>query len=152
LARGVFFPPRQRAFDASPVHAQPPLLPQLLCKSGSTEIEIFRLLFLKELHDLRTQLVCPSGTSFLRQQPHKTVLLKRALRFIKRRPGETELGGSLGNAPSLYRHLAQHLVLHLHQIVGVEEIVCAEQIVADAPRARIEAAMLTQCRCLPRVF
>jgi hypothetical protein len=66
LAREVFFPPRQSAFDASPVHAQPPLFPQLLCKSGSTEIGIFRLLFLKELHDLLTQLACSPGTTLLR--------------------------------------------------------------------------------------
>src|SRR5271163_2807751 len=97
-----FFPPRQSAFDASPVDAQPPLLPQLLRKSGSTEIGIIRLLFLKELHDLLTQLVCPSGTTLLRQQPYKTVLLKRGLRFIERRPRETELCCSLGDAASLY--------------------------------------------------
>jgi hypothetical protein len=152
LAGKVFFPPRQSAFDASPVHAQPPLFPQLLCKSGSTKVGIFRLLFLNELHDLLTQLVCPPGTTLLRQQPCKTILLERGLRFIKRRPRETELGGSLGNAASLYRHLAQHLVLHLHQILGVEEIVGAEQIVANALRARIEATVLAQCRCLTRVF
>ena len=86
------------------------------------------------------------GPRFSGTSPRQAVLLERSLRFVKRRPRKTELGGCFGHAAALHQHLAQHLVFHLHQIVGIEERVSPEQIIADRIEQRIQAAMLTQCR------
>ena len=86
----------------------------------------------------------PPRASFLGNQPQQAALLEGRLRLIKRRPGQAELGRGFGHAATLHKHLAQHLVFHLHKVGRVEELTGPEQLMANRLRVRIQAAMLTQ--------
>src|SRR5260370_28629172 len=76
--------------------------------------------------------------------------LEDLLCLVKRGPGDTESGGSSGHAATFHQNLAEHFVFHLHQIVGIKELVGPEQLMANFLRSRIKAPMLTQRLLLAR--
>src|SRR5260370_26106157 len=77
-------------------------------------------------------------------------LLEDLLCLVKRGPGETEIGGSFGHAAAFHQNLAEHFVFHLHQIVGIKELVRPEQLMANFFWSWIQTPMLTQRLLLAR--
>src|SRR5882762_5499328 len=145
-----FLPTCQSTLDAPTVNAKPSFRPEPVPKSGAAQRGILLFRRVKEFHHFRAQLVCPSRAASLGNQSQEAALLEDFLCLVKRRPGETEIGGSFGDAGALHQNLAQHFVFHLHQIVGIKELVRPEQLMANFLRSRIKAPMLTQRLLLAR--
>ena len=82
-------------------------------------------LLLEEGHHGGGELVAAAGTGPDRQQAGQTRRLPGRLGGVEGRPGEAEGGGGLGDRLAVGQHAAQHLVLDLDQVAGVEEGVAA---------------------------
>jgi len=131
-----------RAFlDAARVHLNlepfPDGLGQLLRSPGS----ICGSLLGHELHHLGGQLVAALRAALVRKQAEESVLLKGCLRLIKRWTGKPEGIRGLADGVFVEMNLAQHFVLYLHQVVGIEEVAAVEQGKGDSLRMRVESAM-----------
>lgn len=122
-ARGVLPPffPRQGAFDAARMDREAELGADRSCECAGSRWMFVRHLRLDERHDLGSELVRAAGPASLRQQASKTLLREGRLGLVVRRTREAKKRSGLGLLGSLDADLAQHLVLHLHKIPGVEE-------------------------------
>jgi len=80
-----------------------------------------------ELHNSGSKLVATFWAPLVGQESGQAALLEGELRLIKRRPREAELAGRLRNALALDTDLSQHLVFHLHQVVGIEKLAVLEE-------------------------
>lgn len=136
--------PQQLALDAARVHLNlEPLadgLGQLLGSQGS----IHSSLLSNERHNLAGQLVAALRTAFERNQAEESFLLKGCLRLIKRRARKSEGVGGLADGSFVDVNLAQHLVLDLHEIVGIEEVAVLEQRIGDSFWMRVESAVTAE--------
>lgn len=94
-----------------------------------------------ELHNLGGQLVAALRAALVRKQAEQPVLLKGCLRLIERRTGKPEGVGGLADGVFVDVNLAQHLVLDLDQIGGIEEVAAVEQGKGDSLRMRVESAL-----------
>ena len=99
---------------------------------------------LDKFHDLGSQLVRPAWPSFLRDQAGEASLLEGRLCLVKRRAGETERGGGLAHRILFHFDAAQHLVLDLEQVPGIEEFVVLEQPGRDRLGMGVEGSLLSQ--------
>src|SRR6267378_1199412 len=88
----------QSTLDAPTVNAKPSFPPEPVPKSGAAQRWILLFRRVKELHHFRAQFVCPSRPAPLGNRSQEAVLLEVFLSLLKRRPGETETGGSFGDA------------------------------------------------------
>lgn len=79
--------------------------------------------------------------TFVREQAEHTVLLKCRLRLIKGGARESEIVRSFADGLLIDVNLAEHLVLDLQQVVGIEEIAVLKQRMSDRFGLRIERAM-----------
>ena len=118
----MFFLPQQLALDAARMHLKlepfPDGLGQLLRGQGRIAGSLLR----NELHNLGGQLVAALRAAFVRKQAEESVLLKGCLRLIKRWPRKPAGVRRLADGVFVDLNLAQHLVLDLHQVVGIEEV------------------------------
>lgn len=137
----AFFLPQQLALDAARMHLNlepfADRLGQLLRGQGS----ICGSLLGNELHYLGSQFVAALRAAFVRKQAEESVLLKGCLRLIERWTGKPEGVRGLADGVFVDMNLAQHLVLDLHQVVGIEEVAVLEQRISDSLRMRVESAM-----------
>ena len=67
----------------------------------------------------------------MREQTEHSVLLKHRLRLVKRGAREAKGPRGLADGVLVDVNLAQHLVLDLQQVVGIEEIVVLKRGVGD---------------------
>jgi len=93
---------------------------------------------------LRVELVRPLGAARLGQQARQALAPERRFGLVERRARHTEERGGLGFGGVLDPHMAQHLVLGLDQIAGIEEIARAEQWGAYALGMAIENALAVE--------
>ncbi len=118
----AFFLPQQLALDAARMHLNlepfPDGLGQLLRGQG----RICGSLLGNELQNLGGQLVAALRATLVRNQAEQTVLLKGCLRLIERRARKPESVGGLADGAFVDVNLAQHLVLDLHPVGGIEEV------------------------------
>ena len=82
---------------------------------------VFAPVGVQRSHHLVRQLVGSPGAPFPGQQTWKPPTFERLLGLVEDRPGEAEGRNRRRDCRRLYPHASQHLVLHLHQVVGVEE-------------------------------
>lgn len=82
---------------------------------------VFQMSF-DERHRLEVELVRPLGPTLLRNEPCQTIASKRGLGLIEGRPGNAEQRCSVGLRCAVDADMAQHLVLDLNQVAGVEEV------------------------------
>ena len=75
-----------------------------------------------KIHYFAGQLVPSLRTAFVRQQAEHTVLLKCRLRLVEGGARESESVRGFADGLLIYVNLAEHLVLDLQQVVGIEEI------------------------------
>ena len=94
-----------------------------------------------ELHHLGSQLVAALRAALVRKQAEESVLLKGCLRLIERWTGKPEGACGLADGVFVDLNLAQHLVLDLQQVFGIEEVAVLEQRISDGFRMRVESAV-----------
>jgi hypothetical protein len=137
----TIFLPQQPALDAARMYLNLESLAdglgQLLCGQGS----ICNLLLSYELHNLAGQLVAALRTPLERKQAKESALLKGCLRLIERRAGKPEGARGFADGAFVDVDMAQHLVLDLHQVVGIEEVAVLEQRIGDGFRMWVESAV-----------
>jgi hypothetical protein len=75
------------------------------------------------------------------QQSRKSGVPKTLLNLVKRHPRETKAGGCLSGRLPFAKDPAQHFVLHLHQIAGVEEELTLKQRILHPLGMGVEAAI-----------
>jgi len=97
-----------------------------------------------ECEDLLGELVRLLGTALVWHQAGKTVLLEGRLCLVERWPRKTEICRRIRHGLSFGPHAAQHLVLDLDQIPGIEEAVLGKQRIGDCAGPRIEGSLLLQ--------
>ncbi len=90
-----------------------------------------------------------SWSALLRKQAREASLLERSLRLIKRWPRESEGFRRLIDRRFVDLDQAEHFVLDLQQIVGIEKLVAPEGFVLDVLWPRIERALLQSQGIIP---
>ena len=75
--------------------------------------------------------MCSAGARTFGNQARQPLILESGLGLVEGHAGESEGRRSLGDRPPLGLHATKHLVLHLDQIVGIEELALDEQRVGD---------------------
>ena len=94
-----------------------------------------------KIHYFAGQLVPSLRAAFVREQAKHPVLLKCRLRLVEGGAGESESVRGFADGLLIHVNLAEHLVLDLQKVVGVEEIAVLKQRVSDRFGLRIERAM-----------
>jgi hypothetical protein len=80
----------------------------------------------------------------LRQQSRHAVALEHGRGLVEGGPRQAEQAGGLGLGDAFLLCVSKHLVLHLHQVVGVEEPTSLEPCSAYPLRLGVEHAGLAQ--------
>ena len=98
------------------------------------------------------ELVCTTRPGAGGNEPGQPAGIERSGRLVERGAGQAEGGGSATHGVALDSDPANHLVLDLDQIPGVEEVRGREAVVGDRFRVGVQASLGTQCphlRILP---
>jgi hypothetical protein len=93
-----------------------------LCQLSEAQRRLRCSLLHQKLHHLQVQFVAASWASLQWKQAGQPRLLEGGLRMIERGTGEPEGLRRSSNRLVVDLNLPEHLVLHLHHIVGVEEV------------------------------
>ena len=80
----------------------------------------------------------------MRQQARQALASKHGLSDVEDRSREAERSGRFDDRACCDLHAAQHLVLDLEQVVGIEEGVAAEQRIDDRIWMRMDCARHSQ--------
>lgn len=131
----------QLALNAAGMHLQTESLLDRIGQLLNGERSIRRSLLGDELHDLGGQLVATLWPALVRKQTGKSVLAKSCLRLVEGWPGQSEGFGGLADGVLVDVNLAQHLVLDLGEIVGIEEVGGLKQRMGDGFRMGVEGAV-----------
>jgi hypothetical protein len=126
--------PQQAPLNAPRVHLNPEPLVDGLGRLLGGERGIDGSLLGDKLHHLGGEFVPTSWAAFVQKQAEYAVPLKRGPSLIERRAEEAEGVGGLADRTLVDVNLAQHLVLDLHQVVGVEEAAVVKQRMGDGSR------------------
>ena len=89
-------------------------------------------------------LVATFGAPETWHKSDQTVCRKRALCLVESRPGEAKGGGDIADRHAVDTVASHHLVTDLHQILGVEERIAAEQRVANGFGVWVERTVARQ--------
>ena len=109
------------------------------CQLGVGGLEIDN-----EGHHLVRDLVATFGAPQSWQESDQTVCRKRALCLVEGRPREAKGGRDVADRHAIDTVAPHHLVADLHQILGVEERIAAEQGIANSFGIWIERAVARQ--------
>jgi hypothetical protein len=123
-------------------------LPEDLFEDGHhSHVRILPTELIHERQYVVRQLMGTSGTALLRYQTGETMGLESFLGRIERGPREPIRGGGLIDRPGVLLDTPNHLVLHLNEILGIEEGVVEEELVLNHFRFSVEHALPSQgCR------
>ena len=125
---------QQAAFDASWMHLGPkPLLDQAR-QFRRPHGWLLLACFDEEGQDLVGQFVRLRRAPFVGHQAGDPMFLEGFQRLIEGGPGETESRRGASYRMALALHAAQHLVLDLDQISGIEEAALDKQGIGDRAR------------------
>ena len=123
----------------------PKVLRDALDQFLEREVRFFRAACPHKIQHRFGEFVGTLWTAFVRQQSIETVFPQRPVGFVVGDPGKSESVRGTGHGPAVAVNPAQHLVLHLHKIVGVEEGGFLEQGIADPLGLGIEGVVVSQC-------
>jgi hypothetical protein len=99
---------------------------------------------LDEVHDCGRQLVSTSRTRTLGNQSRQAFPLESGEYLVVGHTRKTEVACRLGHRLPLHAHPAEHLVLHLDQVLGIEESVFLEQPIVYLSGTPIQRARLPE--------
>lgn len=140
----LFFFPRQSAFDTAGVYGQTQLGPDRPGQRASPWWALGVYLGIDERHHLGSELVGTPWAALLRQQSGESVLRKRRFGLIERGTGNTKEGCRLRLLHTLEADLAEHLVLHLHQVARIEEPIALEPGRPHSLRMPVQCTLLLE--------
>ena len=80
----------------------------------------------------------------MEEQRGEAATRKRLLRLVERGPGEAKGACGMCDGSPVGLHTPDHLVLHLEQVSGIEELRLAEQVVGDALGPGVERSALAE--------
>jgi len=98
----------------------------------------------QDIEDLVREFVGSLRPWLVRDKAGEAAAGESLLSLVESGAGEAELGGALANRGPLPAHPAQHLVLDLDEISGIEEVTGAKQRVFDPLGVPVQAAALVQ--------
>src|SRR5580704_9846653 len=147
----TFFFPQKLPFDAAGVHLNMKVLLHQVGQLSEAQRRLPHSLCHQELDHLSGELVTTSRTPLQGNQPRQPSFLERRLRLIERGPGKTKLVGRLRNRVVVDMDLPEHLVLHLVQVVGIEEVAVLKQGMEYILRTKVEGAVSPQGGLLVRI-
>jgi len=136
-----FFFRQQPALNAARMHLNSKPLLNGLGQLFGGEPRILGSLLDHKIHYFAGQLVPSLRATFVREQAEHPVLLKCRLRLVEGGARESESMRSFADGLLIHVNLAEHLVLDLQEVVGIEEIAVLKQRVSDRFGLRIERAM-----------
>ena len=113
------------------MHPHPKALLHLAHQRGGTDTSLFGTSALEKGDHLGGELVATTRPAFLRQQTREPFALPRCPCLVERRARQAEGSRCGGDGVTLGLDTAQHLVLDLEQVTGVEEVVLVEQRIGD---------------------
>ena len=96
-----------------------------------------RALLEHEVQDGRRKFVRSVRATLAGNQSRKALLRNRTLGLIERRPRQPERRSRFGDGSFVDLYTAEHLVLHLQQVLRIEEVGRLEQGIGDGLRMRI---------------
>src|SRR5579883_3410131 len=134
----------QTALDTARMDIGAEMFPDKPRQFGRPKRRFFLDLLPNEGHDLVGELVRVPGAARAGHQADEAGLLESRQRLIKGRPRKTETGRRLRQRLAVGLDAAQHLVLDLDQVAGIEEFVLEKQLVADLLGAWVEASLLLE--------
>jgi hypothetical protein len=126
-----FLMTQQAAFDASWMDLVPKTLLDQAHQFRRSHRRIFLACLDDEGQDLVGQLMRLRGAALVGNEAGEPALLESGLRLIERGPGEAESRRGASHRMALALHAAQHLVLDLDEISGIEKAVLGKQRVGD---------------------
>ena len=137
----AFFFARQSAFDTAGVDRHAQRRADSSGEGAGSRWALAAHLRVDKCHHLGGELVGALRAALLGQQPGQSLLCERGFGLIEGGAREAEHGGGLGLACALDSYLAQHLVLHLHEIAGIEETMTLEQRSVNAFGMTVQGAL-----------
>src|SRR6266571_4334431 len=121
------------------------ILLESVCQLGGVQRGIGLQRLFESVDGLLGELVRTLRSWTLRDQTRQPLRLEDRLGLIKGRSREAEIGGCLADRLAILPHPAQHLVLDLDQVAGVEEVIAgSEGGVANRLRSRIQSMLAAQ--------
>ena len=111
---------------------------------GRSAGRILRQERLQERHDARGHLVAAARPSLSGEEARQAAFLEGALRLIERRARQMEGRRGWGHGLGVNLHAPEHLVFHLDDVPGVEELVGTEDGVGDVVAPSIERPVRPQ--------
>jgi hypothetical protein len=140
--RRFFFAPLQGAFDRTRIEGHTKATSDgfdnaLLALGRLTPL-------LHEIQDLVRALMGAPRAALARQQSWKTTGSKIRLRDVESLPADSERMRNIQDGLALNAVSAEHLVAHLYQVPGIEEIIGPESFVLNILRAAMERTLLSK--------
>ena len=108
---------------------------------GHTQRGLFGSQLLHISEHFGSQLVCFPRPTLFGNQPEQSPVLKIQFGLVIGGARKPKRGGRLADGFLLDLDRAQHLVLHLDQVVGIEELALLEQWISHLLRVRIQASL-----------
>jgi hypothetical protein len=131
---------RQRAFDASWMHAEAKSIAHLLGECGHAQGRFGFEPFVDKGHDGLGELVRTLGSLLGWQEPRHTRAFEGRSCLVEGRSGESKVQRGLTRRTAFFAHRPQHLVLHLDRVARIEEGIVLEQGVCDLLRVRMQCS------------
>jgi len=119
------------------MHGDTELLLNLRDQFGGRQRRRCRALLEHEFQDGRRKFVRSVRATLAGNQSRKALLRNRTLGLIEDRPRHSERRGRFGDGSFVDLDTAEHLVLHLQQVVRIEEVGRLEQGIGDGLWMRI---------------
>ena len=122
---------QQPPLNAARMYLNPETFLNSLGQLFWTECGVFGSQLKDKIHHFAGQLVSSLRTTLVRKQAEDSVLLEGRLRLVEGGAREPEGACRFADGVAVHVNLAQHLVLDLQQVVGIEEIAVLKQGVTD---------------------
>jgi len=116
-----FLMTQKAALDTSWMNLRPETLLDQTHQFCYANVRLQLACFGNEVHDFVGQLVSLFGAPLVRDQSGQPTLFEGGQSLIERRPRKAESRRGAGNRMAFALHAAQHLVLDLDEIPGIEE-------------------------------
>jgi hypothetical protein len=141
---GVFFHASHGALEAARVDVEPKASVNPGQQRPDAERRVLRALRHHKGHHGVVEFVGAVWPAFSRHQTGDSPLLEGGLGLIERRARDPKRVGGARHGRPLDVHLAEHFVLHLHEIPRIEKVVRGKQRGLDGLGPRMERAVAAQ--------
>ena len=103
---------------------------------------------LDKIEDLFRAFMGALGPAATWQQTGKPLSCKGLLCYIEGLSAESKRLRNFGHRPPLHAMTAEHFIMHLHPVSGIEKRIPSEAFVSDRFRVGMKGALVAEGRCL----